>query len=131
MAVWRRPLGGFGGRRNRGSAENCLESTSCCFTIRKEAKGKNYRYNINRDKGYGGIVLKSWSRWAIYGMLDDQELRYMVLEFVKQLGEALHSVNSKSSSHHLELIYVIPAPRMQKLNNQDFDPKISCIWLTL
>ncbi|KAL5648133.1 hypothetical protein ACJX0J_042488, partial [Zea mays] len=45
------------------------------------------------------------------------------LEFVKQLGEALHSVNSKSSSHHLELIYVIPAPRMQKLNNQDFGPK--------
>ncbi|PWZ33160.1 hypothetical protein Zm00014a_002460 [Zea mays] len=29
----------------------------------------------------------------------------------------------KSSSHHLELIYVIPAPRMQKLNNQDFGPK--------
>jgi hypothetical protein len=25
-------------------------------------------------------VLKSWSRWAIYGMLDDQELRYMVLQ---------------------------------------------------
>ncbi|AQK89080.1 Glycosyl hydrolase superfamily protein [Zea mays] len=48
---------------------------------------------------------------------------FTALEFVKQLGEALHSVNSKSSSHHLELIYVILAPRMQKLNNQDFGPK--------
>jgi hypothetical protein len=35
-----------------------------------------------------GIVLESWSRWAIYGVLDDQELRYMALQFLKQLGEA-------------------------------------------
>lgn len=34
---------------------------------------------VNRDKGYDGIVLESWSRWAAYGVLDDPELRYMVL----------------------------------------------------
>jgi chitinase domain-containing protein 1 len=44
------------------------------------------------------------------------------LQFIKQLGAVLHSINSKSSSHHLELIFVIPAPRMQELNNQDFGP---------
>lgn len=35
--------------------------------------------SVNRDKGYDGIVLESWSRWAVYGVLDDPELRYMVL----------------------------------------------------
>lgn len=35
----------------------------------------------------------------------------------------MHSVSSKSASRHLELIYVIPAPGMQKLNNQDFGPE--------
>lgn len=46
------------------------------------------------------------------------------LQFVKQLGEALHSISSKSSTrNHLELIYVIPAPRMEGPNNQDFGPK--------
>lgn len=76
-----------------------------------------------RDKGYDGIVLESWSRWAIYGVLDDPELRYMALQFVKQLGEALHSVRSKSGGRHLELIYVIPAPRMLELSHQDFGPE--------
>ncbi|RLM91882.1 chitinase domain-containing protein 1 [Panicum miliaceum] len=79
--------------------------------------------SVNRDKGYDGIVLESWSRWAVYGVLDDPELRYMALQFVKQLGEALHSISSKSSNRHLELIYVIPAPRMQELSNQDFGPE--------
>uniref|UniRef100_A0A453F2L8 Chitinase domain-containing protein 1 n=1 Tax=Aegilops tauschii subsp. strangulata TaxID=200361 RepID=A0A453F2L8_AEGTS len=46
------------------------------------------------------------------------------LQFVKQLGEALHSISSKSSTrNHLELIYVIPAPRMEGPNNQDFGPE--------
>ncbi|KAF8676001.1 hypothetical protein HU200_047504 [Digitaria exilis] len=76
-----------------------------------------------RDKGYDGIVLESWSRWAVYGVLDDPELRYTALQFVKQMGEALHSISSKLSSRHLELIYVIPAPRMQELNIQEFGPQ--------
>ncbi|KAL5655864.1 hypothetical protein ACJX0J_035183, partial [Zea mays] len=102
-----------------------LEALPAVLLFEKKQKAKAIDIIVSecRDKGYDGIVLESWSRWAIYGVLDDQELRYMALEFVKQLGEALHSVNSKSSSHHLELIYVIPAPRMQKLNNQDFGPK--------
>ncbi|KAL6615596.1 hypothetical protein ACP70R_037866 [Stipagrostis hirtigluma subsp. patula] len=78
---------------------------------------------INRDKGYDGIVLESWSRWAVYGVLDDPRLRHMALQFVRQLGEALHSISSNSSGRHMELIYVIPAPRMQELNNQDFGPE--------
>jgi chitinase domain-containing protein 1 len=45
------------------------------------------------------------------------------LQFVKKLGEALHSISSKSSGRHLELIYVIPAPRTQELNKQDFGPE--------
>ncbi|XP_062205733.1 uncharacterized protein LOC133907675 isoform X1 [Phragmites australis] len=44
----------------------------------------------------------------------------LALQLVKQLGEALHSISSEPSNRHLELIYVIPAPRMQELNNQDF-----------
>nr|AVY91700.1 glycosyl hydrolase [Saccharum hybrid cultivar SP80-3280] len=102
-----------------------LEAFPAVLLLEKKQKEKAIDLIVSecRDKGYDGIVLESWSRWAIYGVLDDQELRYMALQFLKQLGEALHSVSSKSSSRHLELIYVIPAPRMQKLNNQDFGPE--------
>lgn len=73
---------------------------------------------------YDGIVLESWSRWAHYGVLHDPEMRKMALEFIKRLGQAMHSVNStKDPSHHLELIYVIPAPHSQKLAEYDFGPK--------
>ncbi len=34
--------------------------------------------SVNRDKGYDGVVLESWSRWAVYGVLDDSELRNRV-----------------------------------------------------
>jgi len=54
---------------------------------------------------------------------DHIALFLQALQFVKQLGEALHSISSKSSNRHLELIYVIPAPRMQELSNQDFGPE--------
>ncbi|KAJ1284362.1 hypothetical protein BS78_03G197800 [Paspalum vaginatum] len=102
-----------------------LEAFPAVVLLEKKQKAKAIDLIVSecRDKGYDGIVLESWSRWAIYGVLDDSELRYMALQFVKQLGEALHSVSSKSSSHHLELIYVIPAPRMLEPNNQDFGPE--------
>lgn len=46
------------------------------------------------------------------------------MEFIKQLGRAIHSVNStKNTSHHLELIYVIPAPHSQNLAEYDFGSK--------
>lgn len=74
--------------------------------------------------GYDGIVLESWSRWAAYGVLQDPDMRLMALKFIKHLGEALHSVTSTTnSSHHLELIYVIPAPRSQNLGEYDFGPQ--------
>ncbi|XP_068644565.1 uncharacterized protein [Aristolochia californica] len=75
------------------------------------------------EMGYNGIVLESWSRWAAYGILQEPELRSMALQFIKRLGMALHSVSSNgNSNHHLELIYVIPAPRSENLGNYDFGP---------
>ncbi|KAH0453600.1 hypothetical protein IEQ34_017924 [Dendrobium chrysotoxum] len=77
-----------------------------------------------REMEYDGIVLESWSRWARYGVLHDPEMRKMALEFIKRLGQAMHSVNSvKNASHHLELIYVIPAPHSQNLAEYDFGPQ--------
>ncbi|KAM0938461.1 putative glycoside hydrolase family 18, catalytic domain, glycoside hydrolase superfamily [Dioscorea sansibarensis] len=76
------------------------------------------------EMGYDGIVLESWSRWDAYGVLQDPDMRLMALKFIKHLGEALHSVTSTTnSSHHLELIYVIPAPRSQNLGEYDFGPQ--------
>lgn len=77
-----------------------------------------------KDMGYDGIVLESWSRWAAYGVLHDPDMRRMALQFIKQLGKALHSVSSMiNADHYLELIYVIPAPRSQSLAEQDFGPQ--------
>ncbi|KAI0496317.1 hypothetical protein KFK09_022633 [Dendrobium nobile] len=77
-----------------------------------------------REMEYDGIVLESWSRWARYGVLHDPEMRKMALEFIKRLGQEMHSVNSvKNASHHLELIYVIPAPHSQNLAEYDFGPQ--------
>ncbi|KAH7651585.1 Glycoside hydrolase protein [Dioscorea alata] len=76
------------------------------------------------EMGYDGIVLESWSRWAAYGVLQDPDMRLMALKFIKHLGEALHSVTSATNSgHHLELIYVIPAPHSQNLGEYDFGPQ--------
>ncbi|KAG0492117.1 hypothetical protein HPP92_005219 [Vanilla planifolia] len=77
-----------------------------------------------KELEYDGIVLESWSRWAHYGVLHDPDMRRMALEFIKHVGLALHSLNSiRNSSHHLELIYVIPAPRSQNLAEYDFGPQ--------
>ncbi|CAO2170667.1 unnamed protein product [Urochloa humidicola] len=102
-----------------------LEAFPAVVLLEKKQKAKCIDLIVSecRNKGYNGIVLESWSRWAAYGVLDDPELRYMALQFIKELGEALHSISSKSSSRHLELIYVIPAPRTQELSNQDFGPE--------
>lgn len=47
------------------------------------------------------------------------------LDFIKQLGKALHSVGltRRNDDHKLELIYVIPAPRSPNLNEYDFGPQ--------
>ncbi|OVA01938.1 Glycoside hydrolase [Macleaya cordata] len=77
-----------------------------------------------KEMQYDGIVLESWSRWAAYGVLHDQELRRKALQFVKQLGQALHSVSSETNhENHLQLVYVIGPPRSKNLQEHDFGPE--------
>ncbi|WVY94762.1 hypothetical protein V8G54_033850 [Vigna mungo] len=46
------------------------------------------------------------------------------LQFVKQLGDALHSIGSeKISGQKLQLVYVIGPPSSEKLQEHDFGPK--------
>ncbi|TKY61272.1 Chitinase domain-containing protein 1 [Spatholobus suberectus] len=48
----------------------------------------------------------------------------MALQFVKQLGDALHSISSeKISGQQLQLVYVIGPPSSEKLQEHDFGPK--------
>ncbi|KAJ3670921.1 hypothetical protein LUZ60_008347 [Juncus effusus] len=76
-----------------------------------------------REMGFDGIVLESWSTWAGYGALNDPDLRNKGLQFIKQLGDSLHSVNSKSNpGQQLQLIFVIPPVRTKELSNYDFAP---------
>ncbi|KAF9614917.1 hypothetical protein IFM89_021347 [Coptis chinensis] len=77
-----------------------------------------------KEMEYDGIVLESWSRWAAYGVLHDPEMRNMALKFIKQLGQALHSVRSeRKPENYLQLIYVIGPPRSAKLQEHDFGPR--------
>lgn len=76
-----------------------------------------------KEMDYDGIVLESWSRWAAYGILHDPVMRNMALQFIKQLGQALHSVSSeKNGKQGLQLIYVIGPPHSEKLQEHDFGP---------
>uniref|UniRef100_A0A0E0JLA0 Chitinase domain-containing protein 1 n=1 Tax=Oryza punctata TaxID=4537 RepID=A0A0E0JLA0_ORYPU len=103
-----------------------LEAFPGVVLLKKKLRDKAIDLIVNecRDKGYDGVVLESWSRWAVYGVLDDSELRNRALQFVKHLGKTLHLTSlNLSTHHHLKLIYVIPAPRMKELNNQDFGPE--------
>lgn len=74
-----------------------------------------------KDMDYDGIVLESWSRW--YGILPDAAMRKMALQFIKQLGDALHNVSSNRSGKHLQLVYVIGPPRSENLQVHDFGPE--------
>ncbi|KAK7332756.1 hypothetical protein VNO80_29511 [Phaseolus coccineus] len=77
-----------------------------------------------KEMGYDGLVLESWSRWAAYGILHDPNMRNLALQFVKQLGDALHSIGSeKISGQKLQLVYVIGPPSSEKLQEHDFGPK--------
>ncbi|GAB4861614.1 hypothetical protein Ancab_036865 [Ancistrocladus abbreviatus] len=76
-----------------------------------------------KDMEYDGIVLESWSRWAAHGILYNSTMRNAALLFVKQLGEALHTVKSgENGDKFLQLIYVIGAPHSEKLQEHDFGP---------
>lgn len=78
-----------------------------------------------KEMEYDGIVLESWSRWAGYGVLQDPAMRNMALQFIKQLGQALHAVSLERSSEqqHLKLVYVIGPPYSEKLQEYDFGPE--------
>ncbi|CAO2835505.1 unnamed protein product [Amaranthus hypochondriacus] len=73
-----------------------------------------------KDMDYDGVVLESWSRWAAYGVLHDPSLRKLAVQFVKQLADALHNVNSHGNDQPLQLVYVIGPPYSEKLQPHDF-----------
>ncbi|GFP95120.1 chitinase domain-containing protein 1 [Phtheirospermum japonicum] len=77
-----------------------------------------------KEMEYDGIVLESWSRWAGYGVLHDPDMRIMALEFIIQLGQAMHSVTlDPNKSQSLQLVFVIGPPRSDKLVEYDFGPE--------
>ncbi|PKA64229.1 hypothetical protein AXF42_Ash009449 [Apostasia shenzhenica] len=102
-----------------------LETFPADLLLKKKqwSKASNIILQECKEMEYDGIVLESWSRWAAYGVLHDRNLRSTALEFIKQLGQSMHSVNSLRNSNHLELIYVIPAPHSQNLAEYDFGPQ--------
>lgn len=50
-------------------------------------------------------------------------LQVQALQFIKQLGDTLHSVSERNSKQQLQLIYVIGPPSSKKLLENDFGPK--------
>ncbi|KAL0290802.1 UNVERIFIED_CONTAM: Chitinase domain-containing protein 1 [Sesamum calycinum] len=77
-----------------------------------------------KEMEYDGIVLESWSRWAAYGVLHDPDMRRTALQFIRQLGQAIHSVSlEQNRSQHLQLVYVIGPPRSETLEEYDFGPE--------
>ncbi|KAM7472290.1 hypothetical protein LguiA_010473 [Lonicera macranthoides] len=78
-----------------------------------------------KEMDYDGIVLESWSRWAAYGVLHDPGMRNLALRFIKQLGQAMHSVSLEKNSgkQSLQLIYVIGPPHSENLQKHDFGPQ--------
>ncbi|CAN7009450.1 unnamed protein product [Brassica rapa subsp. trilocularis] len=79
------------------------------------AKAINLIVTECKEMGFDGIVLESWSRWAAYGVLHDPDMRKMALQFVKQLGDALHDQD-------MQFMYVIGPPRSETLQMYDFGP---------
>ncbi|XP_055810870.1 uncharacterized protein LOC129880719 isoform X2 [Solanum dulcamara] len=77
-----------------------------------------------KEMEYDGIVLESWSRWVAHGILHNSDMRNLALQFIKQLGEAMHSVHlERNGKTNLQLVYVIGPPRTDKLQEHDFGPE--------
>ncbi|KAL0373793.1 UNVERIFIED_CONTAM: Chitinase domain-containing protein 1 [Sesamum radiatum] len=77
-----------------------------------------------KEMEYDGIVLESWSRWAAYGVLHDPDMRKTALQFIRQLGQAIHLVSlEQNRSQRLQLVYVIGPPRSETLEEYDFGPE--------
>ncbi|KAL2468863.1 Glycosyl hydrolase superfamily protein [Forsythia ovata] len=94
----------------------------------KKKKQRNKAVNLIitecKEMGYDGIVLESWSRWAAYGVLHDPEMRNMALQFIQQLGQAMHSISLEHSRiQNLQLVYVVGPPRSDKLEEYDIGPE--------
>ncbi|XP_071685727.1 uncharacterized protein [Rutidosis leptorrhynchoides] len=78
-----------------------------------------------KEMDFDGIVLESWSRWAAYGVLNDPHMRNLALQFIKKLGQTMHSVlvNQEDNKQSLQLVYVIGPPRSDRLQAYDFGPE--------
>ncbi|GER26480.1 chitinase domain-containing protein [Striga asiatica] len=95
-----------------------LEANPVDLLKKKKQRDKALKLIIAecKEMEYDGIVLESWSRWAAYGILHDPDMRNMALEFIMQLGQAMHTAN-------LHLVYVIGPPHSDKLGEYDFGPE--------
>ncbi|KAI4328893.1 hypothetical protein L6164_021213 [Bauhinia variegata] len=103
-----------------------LEALPVELLTKKKQRNKAINLIVTecKEMGYDGIVLESWSRWSAYGILHDPSMRNLALQFIKQLGQALHSVVSeKNHKQQLQLVYVIGPPSSQNLQQHDFGPK--------
>ncbi|KAM1406106.1 hypothetical protein ACFXTH_000807 [Malus domestica] len=103
-----------------------LEAFPAELLTKKKQRSKAINLIVNecKEMGYDGIVLESWSRWAAFRILHDPSMRNMALQFIKELGDALHGVSlEKNDKQRLQLVYVIGPPQSEKLQPHDFGPK--------
>lgn len=79
-----------------------------------------------QEEGTGSISYSNFVSFIVtvvafttFSLVHDSQ----ALNFIKQLGEAMHSVNSgPNPSQHLQLILVISPVRSEKLSGYDFGP---------
>ncbi|KAI9109920.1 hypothetical protein K1719_018961 [Acacia pycnantha] len=102
-----------------------LEASPVELLTKKKQRNKAINLIVTecKEMGYDGIVLESWSIWTAYGILHEPSMRNLALQFIKHLGEALHSVSGRKIEQQLQLIYVIGPPSSKKLQEHDFGPK--------
>ncbi|XP_009336807.1 chitinase domain-containing protein 1 [Pyrus x bretschneideri] len=103
-----------------------LEAFPAELLTKKKQRSKAINLIVNecKEMGYDGIVLESWSRWAAFRILHDPSMRNMALQFIQELGDALHGVSlEKNDKQRLQLVYVIGPPQSEKLQPHDFGPK--------
>ncbi|KAK6141077.1 hypothetical protein DH2020_025189 [Rehmannia glutinosa] len=103
-----------------------LEANPVDLLKKKKQRDKAIKLIIAecKEMEYDGIVLESWSRWAAYGVLHDPDMRNTALQFVIQLGQAMHSITlEQNRSQNLQLVFVIGPPRSDNLQEYDFGPE--------
>ncbi|XP_038896583.1 chitinase domain-containing protein 1 [Benincasa hispida] len=103
-----------------------VEASPADLLRKKKLKDKAINLIVTecKEMGYDGIVLESWSRWVTHGILHDPDMRNLALQFIKQLGNALHSeIESTRSKQPLQLVYVIGPPHSETLEDHEFGPE--------